>query len=150
MVRLTSKLALCAGICLGALVGLPTRAESVADLRSAFVQTLEQQDVEASMALFTPDATFLNPDGARYDDRAAIRTLYRSVVAQYRLRLSMTSKHLVTSEKLCVDEGIYMETLTPIATGKPLALMGSYLFVAKLQPDGAWRIAEMVWTGGPH
>ncbi len=130
--------------------GSSAPADPLAGLRSAWVQTLEQQDLEGSLDLFTPDAVFLSPDGSRYDDRAAIRTLYRNVLATYRSHISLTSKHEEVSDKLCVDQGTYTETLTETATGKQLALTGSYLLVARRQPDQSWKIAEMVWTGGAH
>jgi uncharacterized protein (TIGR02246 family) len=150
MGRVTFLIA-CVLVCLsaGGLAAQEAPAPDVlADLRAAWVQGLEQQDLEASVALFTQDAIFLTPDGARYDDRAAIRTLYRSVFATYRSRPTMTSKRQECAGKLCVDEGTYSETMTETKTNKQLALTGSYLLVAKRQPDGAWKIAEMVWTGG--
>jgi uncharacterized protein (TIGR02246 family) len=122
----------------------------LAGLRAAWVQGLEQQDLEGSVALFTQDAIFLTPEGGRYDDRAAIRTLYRSVFATYRSHPLMTSKRQECVGTLCVDEGTYSETMIETKTNKQMALMGSYLLVARRQPDGAWKIAEMVWTGGVH
>jgi uncharacterized protein (TIGR02246 family) len=123
--------------------------DPLASLRSAWVAALEQQDLEASLALFTPDAIFLSPGGERYDDRAAIRTLYRSVFAAYRSHISLSSKRQDCSDKLCVDEGTYDETMTENATSKKLPIGGSYILVARREPDG-WKITEMVWTGGPR
>jgi uncharacterized protein (TIGR02246 family) len=129
----------------GRLGAQPGRA--LDELRTAWLQALERQDIEASLALFAPDAVFLTPEGSRYDDRAAIRTLYRSVVATYRARISMTSKRQETSPSLGVDQGIYDESLTEIKTGKQVQIHGSYLLVARRQPGGAWKIVELVWTG---
>ncbi len=130
--------------------GSSVPADPLAGLRSAWVEALEQRDLEGSLALFTPDAIFLTPDGGRYDDRAAIRTLYRNVLATYRSRISLTSKREEIGDKLCVDEGTYSETLTETATGKELPLTGSYLLVAKRETGQSWKIAELVWTGGAH
>jgi len=123
--------------------------DALSGLRSAWQQTLEQQDLEAAIALFTPDAVFLIPDGSRYDDRAAIRTLYKSVIAIYHAHIRLTSKRQDCSGKLCVDEGTYAETLTENASGKKIEVYGSYVLAARRDPGGAWKISEFVWTGGP-
>ena len=128
--------------------GGPPGGDVLANLRSAWVESLEKGDIESSVALFTPDAVFLSPDGARFDDRAAIRTLYRSVVATYRSHIGLISKKEECADTICVDQGTYSETLTETATGKKSQLTGSYLFVGRRQPDGSWKISEMVWTGG--
>ncbi len=125
-----------------------TPAEALRDLRSTWLRALEQQDLERALALFTPDAIFLTPEGLRYDNRAAIRTLYRSVLSHYRSHLSLASKRQEISDTLCVDEGTYSEALTELGTNKPALLTGSYLLVARRQADGSWKIVEMMWTGG--
>jgi ketosteroid isomerase-like protein len=48
-----------------------------------------------------------------------------------------------------VDEGTYAEILNENATSKKIELSGSYTLVAKRDSDGAWKIAELAWTGGP-
>ncbi len=149
MTRLTSCLLLLS--LLATVSSLSAQAtDPLAAMRTAWQQALEQQDLEASIALFTPDALFLTPDGGRYDDRAAIRTLYRSVFAAYRSHIAMTSKHEECAPRLCVDEGTYSETMTETATSKQIPVAGSYILVARRSPDNTWKIAEMVWTGGPH
>ena len=126
-------------------------AESLSQLRTEWAHALEQQDIEASMAMFQPDAVFLMPDGARYEDRAAIRTLYRSVMAAYHAHIELTSRREEDSGALDVDEGVYVETLTDLKTGKPLQVAGSYVMVARRQQDRSLKIIELIWTGpGPH
>ena len=114
-------------------------------MRAALVQTLEQQDLEGAVALYEPDAVFLSPSG-RFGDRAAIRTLYRSVFMAVHGRLTMISKHLITGAGLCVDDGVYSETLTDTTTGKKTAVTGEYVLVTRRVQDGSWKVAEIVWT----
>ena len=118
---------------------------AVVQLRTALAQTLNHQDLEGSVALYEPDAVFLSPEG-RFPDRAAIRTLYRSVFQAYRGQIVMTSRRLVGSGTVCVDDGSYSETITNLSTSKRLAITGNYVLVARRQTDGGWKVAELVWT----
>jgi len=153
MTRQQSFLAALLAACLAHPARLPAQenpgGDALSGLRSASQQAIEQPDLEASIALFTPDAVFLLPDGNRYDDRAAIRTLYKSVMALYHSHIRLTSKRQDCSGKLCVDEGTYAETLTENTSGKKIEIYGSYVLAARRDPNGAWKIAEFVWTGGP-
>ena len=125
--------------------GPPDAPRGESQLRAALVQTLEQQDVEGAMALYEPDAIFLSP-GGRFSDRAAIRTLYRSVFLALHAKITMTSQRLVAEANLCVDDGTYSETLTEIANGKKTAVTGDYVLVARRGQDRSWKVAEIVWT----
>ena len=122
--------------------------DTLAGLRSAWTQTLEQHDLEGAIALYEPDAVFLSPEGGRFPDRAAIRTLYRSVFSAYRATITMTSQKQDCSAALCVNTGTYSEAITEIATGKKLAAAGSYVLVARREGDRSWKIAQLAWTGG--
>ena len=141
-------------VAMGGSVRLPAQAASAPDalagLRSAWTQALQQHDLEAAVALYEPDAIFLSADGGRYPDRAAIRTLYRSVFGLYRATVTMTSQKRDCSGVLCVDTGTYGEKVSETASGKRFTDAGSYVLVARRQPDHSWKIAEMAWTGrGP-
>jgi uncharacterized protein (TIGR02246 family) len=122
-------------------------ADPFAALRTEWAQDLHQKRVDASVALYAPDAVFIQPDGSRVEKAAAIRELFRNITATYDSDLEFSSKRVDLSGDLAYDSGTYTETLVTRATGKAMRSKGSYLTVYRKQPDGSWRIVEQVWAG---
>jgi uncharacterized protein (TIGR02246 family) len=118
-------------------------------VRAEWVRTLEARALEPSLALFTDDAAFLNPDGARIAGKEAIRGLYQQIFATYSGAIVLDSKQTGISGGLAYDSGLFHETLTTLKTGEKQQLKGSYLMVFRHEPDGKWRIVQQVWTEAP-
>jgi uncharacterized protein (TIGR02246 family) len=118
-------------------------------LRQEWAQDLHDKRVEASVALYAPDATFIQPDGSRVEGRDAIRSLYQTITTTFDSDLAFQSKHVEESGNLAYDSGTYTETLVTRANGQKQTTAGSYLTVYRKGSDGRWRIEEQVWTGGP-
>lgn len=121
--------------------------DAFAGLRAEWVRALHTKNVEASVALYEPDADFIS-DAGRTHGTAAIRDLYRNITSTLDSDLTFTSKHVEVSGNLAVDSGSYTETLVTRATGATQHMAGEYVTVYRRDADGQWRILEQVWTGG--
>ena len=121
--------------------------DAFAGLRAEWVRDLHAKNVEASVALYEPDADFIS-DAGRTHGTAAIRELYRNITATLDSDLTFTSKHVEVSGSLAVDSGSYTETLVTRATGATQHMAGDYVTVYRRDADGRWRILEQMWTGG--
>lgn len=128
-----------------ALQASPT--DPFAALRQEWVRDLRGKQIEASVALYTPDADFIS-DAGRTHGTAAIRDLFKNITAAFDSDLTFTSKHVEVSGDLAYDSGSYTETLLARATGKTQHMSGDYLTVYRRSRGGRWRIVEQVWTGG--
>jgi uncharacterized protein (TIGR02246 family) len=118
-------------------------------LRQTWVDDLEGRDLEASLALYTPDATFINPDGTHAATPAEIRQLFSFVYAAFQAKIQLTSRSTNTSGDLAFDSGSYTETITERGAqpGQGIHhLNGDYLTVYHHDPDGRWRIVQQAWT----
>jgi uncharacterized protein (TIGR02246 family) len=118
-----------------------------AGLRAAWARNLHAKDIEASVALYEPDADFIS-DAGRTHGTAAIRELYRNITSNLDSDLTFTSRHVEVSGNLACDSGSYTETLVTRATGTTQRTAGEYVTVYRRDGDGRWRILEQVWTGG--
>ena len=56
---------------------------------------------------------------------------------------SLGSDH---SGDLAYDSGEYRESLTKLSDGTQADVEGNYVMIFKRQPDGAWLIAEQMWS----
>ena len=124
----------------------------IPQLRHAWVVNLETRNLEASLALYATDATFINPDGTHADTPVELRKLYMSVFSQFTSRIDLTSHNTGQSGDLAFDSGSYTEVLHE--RSKPAGqgihhFSGDYLTLYHRDHDGQWRILQQVWTEAP-
>lgn len=114
-------------------------------LRSNWIQKLESRDLAGSLALYTSDATFTNPDGTHVSG-AGLRDLYQTVFQSFHARIVMTPRSHGFSGSLAYEAGSYGEDITQIDDGERKHIDGDYLTVYRRTGSGAWLIVEQVWT----
>jgi ketosteroid isomerase-like protein len=128
---------------------LTAQTQPFAGLREEWASDLHEKNVDASVALYAPNAVFVQPDGTRVQGTAALRDLYRKVTSTFDSTLAFSPREIETSGDLAYDSGTYTETLVTRATGQKTHMAGSYLTVYRKDKDAGWKIVEQVWTGGP-
>jgi ketosteroid isomerase-like protein len=122
---------------------------TLAKIRETWVLDLRTKQLEPILKFYASDAVFLQPNGDRITGAAAIRTLFRNIMAAFDCDLTLQSQNLETSGDLAYDSGDFQESLTTIATGARISTKGSYIIIYKRQPDSTWQIVQHVWTGTP-
>ncbi|MGB7133909.1 MAG: nuclear transport factor 2 family protein [Acidobacteriaceae bacterium] len=119
--------------------------DEFAPLRQEWAQDLRAKNVRAAVALYSPDATFIDPDGSRAHGIAPIRQLFEAAAQVYDSTLEFHPQRVETSGVLAVDSGTYTQTMVVRATGEQQVSSGSYVMVYRRE-DGSWKILEQVWT----
>jgi ketosteroid isomerase-like protein len=109
-----------------------------------FVRDLHDKKIDELLALYTPDAVFVNPDGKRIP-RAGLRRLYDQVTAALDSDLHLTTVRIRRHGNTAVETGTYTETLGHRDTGQIENVHGAYLFALRRAADGRWRYARMEW-----
>jgi uncharacterized protein (TIGR02246 family) len=146
--QMISKLAV-AALATG-LAMTPAKAGSVGSLAQPsqdWARCWQARDLEATLALYTDDAVFMDAGGSRIAGKPALRKFFAVVLSQYRARPTMHSVESEASGDLGYDWGDYSEVVTPLA--KPdgaIQTHGTYLVILK-RVAGRWLIAEQMWTG---
>lgn len=126
---------------------LSPAAIQVARVRDQWAQLLNAKQLGPLMALYAPDAVFLQPSGERINGAPSIRALTQKIWNTLTPNISM---HGVTTKVSCdmaYDEGDFRETLTSVSGGAKQQTQGQYLMVFKRDTHGRWLIVEQVWTG---
>lgn len=118
----------------------------IARLRSEWVKDLHTKQLDQIAALYAEDAEFLLATGTRVSGRAAIRELCKNVMATMTSDITLRTATSERSENLAYDSGDYSETLTSVADGTVTPYKGTYVMIFRRQANGAWVIAEQVWT----
>jgi uncharacterized protein (TIGR02246 family) len=118
----------------------------IAKLRNEWVKDLHTKQLDQIAALYAEDAEFLLATGTRVSGRAAIRELCKNVMATMTSDITLRTATSERSENLAYDSGDYSETLTSVADGTVTPYKGTYVMIFRRQANGAWVIAEQVWT----
>jgi len=126
--------------------GKPVNSPEIARLRAEWVKDLHTKQLDQIAALYAEDAEFLLATGTRVSGRAAIRELCKNVMATMTSDITLHTATSERSENLAYDSGDYSETLTSVADGMVTPYKGTYVMIFRRQANGAWVIAEQVWT----
>ena len=121
-------------------------ADAIAKIRAEWSKDLHDKRLDQIVMLYTPDAVFLPPNGARITGRAAIRELTKAAMDTFTSDLAFQSLVTDSSDTLAYDSGEFRETLVTVSDGSLSHGQGNYLMVFKRQADGSWLIAQQVWT----
>ncbi len=126
-----------------------THAPNFSALREEWANNLHAKHLEAAVALYAPDAAFLQPDGTRIEGLPAIRTLFKNIMATFDSTIQFSSHAVEHSTDLAFDSGTYTETLTNKTTGATIHTSGSYLTIYRRSPDNHWLIIQQAWPNAP-
>lgn len=118
--------------------------DHLAALRTEWATNLHAKKLEAFVAMYTPDATFVG-GGKRSTGRAAIYELTKSVMNTFTSDIELRSVKTEFSGELAYDSGEFSETLTSIANGTKTPARGYYLTIYK-RSGGKWLIVQQVWS----
>jgi uncharacterized protein (TIGR02246 family) len=124
----------------------PVNSPEIARLRAEWVKDLHTKQLDQIAALYAEDAEFLLATGTRVSGRAAIRELCKNVMATMTSDITLRTATSERSDNLAYDSGDYSETLTSVADGTVTPYKGTYVMIFRRQSNGAWVIAEQVWT----
>jgi ketosteroid isomerase-like protein len=106
-----------------------------AQLRQTWIANLQSRNLEAALALYTPDANFINADGTHTSTPAELRALYIRVFGAFTAKIQLTSRTTGQSGDkpgdLAFDSGSYSESITLNLTpsGPPHQYTGDYLII---------------------
>lgn len=99
------------------------------------------------MMLYSPDAVFLQPTGARINGAPSIRAMTEKIWTTLSPNITMHGANTKVSCDMAYDEGDFRETLTSVSGGAKQQTQGEYLMIFKRDNHGRWLIIEQVWTG---
>jgi uncharacterized protein (TIGR02246 family) len=112
--------------------------KTAADLSAAYAA----KDVEAAIALFSPDAVFMPPNAPTLRGKDAIRAFFTKRFAE-NVTLRLEPQDVGGSGPIAFQSGTY--TLTIERDKGPVRDRGKYLFVSKLL-NGKWLFEQTIWS----
>ena len=141
----------------GLLVGCESRPTQQVDTRTADVAALRELHDQVTAGQNAGDASVfertsatdvlvLPPDGGLIAGRQAHVEFNRKVFNTFTNIFDNKSEEIVVSGDWGFDRGTYRYTETPRAGGPTVVTEGYYLWLARREPDGVWRLARIIWN----
>jgi ketosteroid isomerase-like protein len=113
-----------------------------------FVRDLRSKNVPDEVALFTPDAVFIDP-GHHVTGTRSIRALCEKVAATFDSDIALTAQRHVNAGRLDFETGTFRENLRVRKTGHVQPYRGTYTFTLRRDADGRRRFSRMLWAITP-
>ena|ERR1700683_2796359 len=118
-------------------------------LTARFVDDMRTKDLDDILAHYTPDATFMDPSGAKITGTDNLRTFYQHIFATFDSELTFTPTKLVKvkshGDLLCVESGTYTENMRVRASSEMQHPSGTYRFTYRLGHDNQWLLYRQEW-----
>ncbi len=129
---------------------LESDLEAIEHLLEQEVAAVNAGDVEAVLALRTPDCVQMPPDALPSIGRDAIRSSSEAFFDRFRVEVTdVSTKEIQVMGDWAFWWGFFSWTLTPRAGDAPFDFTGKILWIVERRPDGAWKISREVWNGNP-
>ena len=108
------------------------------ELLEAFFRTFNAGDLDATLALYEPNAMLVAEPGKTVQGMAALREALSAFLAM-KPKLTPDKSEMLTTGDLALS--LVKWTLNGTGPdGKPLTMTGTSSDVARRQPDGTWRL----------
>lgn len=102
-------------------------------------EAIKHQDLEAAVALYEPNATFVLESGEVVTGQAAIRETLRGWMELEDAQFTTELKAFLNAEEnLALLRGSW-SAIAKDPDGKPTRISGKNVEVVRRQPDGTWR-----------
>ncbi|HSH54036.1 MAG TPA: DUF4440 domain-containing protein [Methylotenera sp.] len=102
-------------------------------------EAIKNKDLEAAVALYEPNASFVLDSGEVVTGLAAIRETLRGFMELENAQFTTELKAFInTEESLALVRGTW-SAIAKGPDGKPVPITGNNAEVVRRQPDGTWR-----------
>lgn len=116
---------------------------------SQYNNLVVRHDTDALADLYAEDARLMAPNADDVVGRQTIRLVLKTVFAQ-RVRpidARFVPREVVHYNGVIYDQGDYIETVAPVGDPRRATdVYGRYFAVWAEQPDGAWKLARVMWA----
>jgi len=127
-----------------------TAAEKAAAVQSErYALALHNKKIIDLMSVYTPDAEFIDANGARYKGVDEIRKHFEEQFEVFDIDIHLKRNDFQQTHAFGIEHGTYTETLRRHTSGATRQVTGKFVFLHERQPNGDWLIARQEWTAKP-
>lgn len=124
-------------------------ADAIATVRQEHVDAVNGRDVELLLRGMTNDVVYLFPGMEPLIGKDALRAYVTPIYEQASIDIEMRHESLDIAGSRAVEWGVVRGQMTPGAQSTPSLVNLKYIFVYRLEPDGAWRISHAIASARP-
>lgn len=115
--------------------------------RQRFIDSLKAGDVEAVVSLTTPDVVIMSPNDSTLYGQDEFREWLGEYFLSFRFAaFTEPERNIVLNGDFGTETTTYMIAITPVGSRSRIRDDGRFLTIWKRQPDGEWKIWQMMWN----
>src|SRR6185295_5465350 len=119
---------------------------AIADLVASENAGFTSSNVNELLKVYTDDVVMMPPDEPPIHGKVKLRPWLEALFAHVRMGTTTVSEDLRINGTWAVERLVLHSTSTPVAGGTATAESGKIVHVYQRQADGAWRIAQDIWS----
>lgn len=116
--------------------------EAIRTLITTWLAATRDGDIDAVLALMTPDVVFLIPGQPTMNGRAAFEQSLRGVLASHHIDANSEIDEVVVSGDMAYTRTRLQLTVTPKDGGAPTSRTSQTLSILRKGSDGVWQLAR--------
>ena len=121
--------------------------DPIAVLQEEYVNAVRGSDVGTLTGMFCEDAVFMPPNEASLYGRPAIEAWWHDYFAHFKVTaLTITERTATITDGLAVERRGHVIAILPVKSKDLIRDDGRGVFVWKREPDGSWRIAQLIFN----
>jgi len=115
--------------------------------RQKFADAWKNADVEALVSLAADDAVIMTPNDSTLYGAAEWKEWLDEYFLYFRLAaFSEPERNVIVHGAYATECTTYMIAISPVGSRSRIRDDGRFLTIWKRQPDGSWKISQMMWN----
>lgn len=128
-------------------IGDPTAdIEAINALWTDYEATLEANDVDAWLSLWTDDGIQMPPNEPLVIGKDRIRLRNAAALKTFSIEMDITNQEVEIMRDFAFSRGVYTATLTPYDGGNAIPVDGKFMTILKRGQDGSWKIHRDIFN----
>jgi ketosteroid isomerase-like protein len=121
--------------------------DPIFEYRQAFFRATQAGDVETLVSFAADDIVLMSPNDTTVYGKVEFQAWWEEYFQYFRLAaFNVPERSVVISGDYAIEHSAYMIAVVPASGGTRIRDDGRIFAIWKRQPDGAWKVWQMMWN----
>ena len=121
--------------------------DSISEYRQAFFKATQAGDVKTLVSFAADDVVIMSPNDCTVYGIAEFQAWWEEYFQYFRLvAFNVPERSVIIDGDFAIEHSAYMIAVVPASGGSRIRDDGRIFAIWKRQPDGGWKIWQMMWN----
>ena len=124
-----------------------TSEDRIFEYRQAFFKATQSGDVETLVSFAADDVVIMPPNDCTVYGKAEFQAWWEEYFQYFRLAaFNVPERSVIINGDYAIEHSAYMVAVAPASGGTRIRDDGRIFAIWKRQPDGGWKMWQMIWN----